>query len=131
MNRVISLRLEPPQTSARMTLKYMRAGGAADEKLTALAEDAIFRMRSSCDCRACYTRIPIVCRDDTTFIGSQPIKSSYLFKHLNGCTEAYVFAATLGVASERLIRAAGSYSSLNELALTRRAPPSWRTSATS
>lgn len=117
MNRVIALRLEPPHTSATMTLKYMRAGGAADEKLTDLAGVSVYRMRSACSCRACYTRIPIVCRDDTTLIGSEQIKSSYLFKHLYGCREAYVFAATLGAASERLIRAANSFSSLNALAL--------------
>lgn len=117
MNRVTSRRFPPPQTSGRMILKYMRAGGAADKKLTELAGQAVARMRSACDCRACYTRMPIVCRDDTTFIGSEQIKSSYLFKHLYGCREAYVFAATLGAASERLIRAANSFSSLNALAL--------------
>ena len=116
MMRVETPRLSAPNADYKMTLKYMRAGGSPDDRLVELAKSAAEHMRRICDCRVCYTRLPICINGDITELCGQEIKSAYLSKHLADCREAFLFAATLGSASERFIRASASHSALNELA---------------
>ena len=58
------------------------------------------------DCRYHYVRTNIVLYDDGCDLGFGRITAKNLRKNLDGCTEAYVFGATLGFGVDRLLKTA-------------------------
>ena len=55
--------------------------------------------------RFCYTKDVLVRRDGRLFLsGGRELEGESIKKHLRGCAEVILFAATLGIETDRLIR---------------------------
>lgn len=106
-----------PDTDPGMILKYMRAGGAKDEPTLNLVNNALLKMSKAASPLACFTRLNVSVNDVYTDIAGNVIKSAYLAKHLKNAKEAFLFAATLGTGSERIIRLEQSLSPAMSYAL--------------
>jgi len=84
-------------------LKYMGHKGAADERLEALISLCLEKLSSVCAPRHITAQLPCIINDCRVTIGSLEIESEKLAFHLRNCENAFVFAATLGAGTDRLI----------------------------
>lgn len=89
----------------------------ADENLHLLAEEAVENLTSRCRGAACYLRLPVLELANGVRLGTITMEGSSLKKHLHGCEEAYLFAATVGMDAERAITAAAKLSPARAVAL--------------
>ncbi len=97
-------------------LRYMRAHGITDGILGAVS-DAERLVLGAASCRACWTRVDVRWLSENSLVlGNIEIVSAGLSRRLCGCDEAFVFAATVGVGVDRVIRAAEVKSPLLSLA---------------
>ncbi|MBO6207738.1 MAG: Vitamin B12 dependent methionine synthase activation subunit [Lachnospiraceae bacterium] len=54
--------------------------------------------------KACYSRFPVVCMEDNRIrMPYGVIESRHLSRHIAGCREIYIFAATIGAAFDRFL----------------------------
>lgn len=75
------------------------------------ADDAVRALLGACRAEAegklsykvCYLPLHVTVEDDLCDFGVLSVRSADLARNLRGCTEAAVFAATVGVGAERLI----------------------------
>ncbi|MBE6763270.1 MAG: Vitamin B12 dependent methionine synthase activation subunit [Ruminococcaceae bacterium] len=87
------------------TFRYLGVGNAVpDESLTALAEQAIRRVSQAAKTRYLIQRLPCRIEEDTVVLGGLIVRSADLARHLSGCNESFLFAATLGANVDRLLR---------------------------
>lgn len=87
----------------------LRLGMAHGAELS-FAEKCLGEVVAASEPRACYLRCAIsVCGDECS-LGFARVRSGALAKNLHGCGEMYVFAATLGIAADRLIARKGALS---------------------
>lgn len=85
-------------------LRYMGCRGDASAEVRALAERAIQLLLPQLRPKACYRIASVQLLDESTVdLGFMQINSAALAKHLAGCTQVYVFAATVGIEADRLI----------------------------
>lgn len=83
-------------------MRYMGVKGDSPETL-ALATELLPEMRAAVSPKACYNVYPIVREEGSIAVGNLVTDSTALMKNLDGCDRAAVFAATLGVGSDRLV----------------------------
>lgn len=93
---------EPP-VNKKEVLRYAGCRGAVPENIDALANDCMKECKSSLSYRICYTECPVIFSEETIDFGFAKVKSADLFKNLNGCSSAVIFAATIGLNMDRLI----------------------------
>ena len=88
------------------TLRYLGiANGAADDTLYTLVTNALMRVEHAASKRFVFRRLPCVVADENVVLDNiHIVKSADLAKHLSECREVVVFAATLGVGVDRLLR---------------------------
>lgn len=91
--------------SKKEALRYL---GYILAKPDEIVEEELMRcmdeIRERMKCRAVFTRRPIVIQGDGIDFGFETVESRHLAKHLRGCEEAILFAATLGADVDRCIR---------------------------
>lgn len=100
---------DKPEYNRREILRYAQAGTSDDPVLADMMESCIKECEeyASFTYRVSYIVVPILSLDsDSGDIDMQHIRvtSRSLAKNLSGCTEAVVFAATVGPGIDRLIR---------------------------
>lgn len=111
---VIEIKANKP--SIGEVLAFMRAGAAPDTHLISVSESAMERVWGVTRARACFVRLPVLLLGDGKIkIGSLEIKSKSLENRLSDCSEAYIFAVTVGSEVDRIIRAESARSSLSGL----------------
>lgn len=93
--------LKIKDTDTDSILRCVRAKDC--EELLPLIRECVDESRSCLDYRVCYAIFPLEVRDNECKIGDFSVFSRDLAKHLNGCKEALIFAATLGSRFDRLI----------------------------
>lgn len=99
-------------------LRYMGVRAAADEKTAVLAAEAVADMEKCARGAACFLRLPVTAEGDGTLqIGPLRMPGAALERHLRGCREAYLFAATAGMDCERAIVSAARLSPCRAVAL--------------
>ncbi len=99
-------------------LRYMGVRSKdADENMHSLAAEAAESMTSCCRGAACFLRLPVQELANGVRLGMIAMDGSTLKKHLHGCGEAYLFAATVGMDAERAIAAAAKLSPARAIAL--------------
>ena len=85
-------------------LRYLGCGGAEpDEATAALLEARIQAVEEAADPRWTALEVPLTLRPGMVALGDWSIRSEKLRSHLEGCTSALLFGATLGVGVDRLI----------------------------
>ncbi|OUN21507.1 hypothetical protein B5G34_10450 [Flavonifractor sp. An82] len=85
-------------------LRYLGCGGAQpDEATAALLEARIRAVEEAADPRWTALEVPLTLCPGGAELGDWSIRSEKLRAHLEGCTAALLFGATLGVGVDRLI----------------------------
>lgn len=103
---------EDASPNEKEALRYLGYRGASpDETVSALIESCTRELLSLVKPLCCFARTGIEFTDGGVDLGFGEIKSKDLAKHLRGCTGAILFAATIGVAPDRLI---AKYSRVNK-----------------
>ena len=100
---------EPP-ICEREILRY--AGSRdADDMTISLMHSCITEIQDKLTYSVCYSKLPVTISDDGICdFGAFKARSNGLAKNLNGCSEAILFAATVGIESDRLIHKYGHLS---------------------
>lgn len=102
MSTVYVRSLEPDRIDETEVIRYMRCPKANDEILKLLWECE--REAMSClDYKVCFSPLSLTIDRNYCDFGAFGTVSSDLSKRLKGCTEAIVFAATVGVGIDRLV----------------------------
>ena len=92
---------EPP-LSLKTALRY--AGGNEESAETVgLAEQCFREVYPTLSYKVCHTTLDVSIKDNICDFGVFRIESKYLAKNLNGCNQAILFAATIGVGYDRMI----------------------------
>ena len=81
-----------------------KAGKESEAALTELVRQGIETMRPALDCKACFLRSSAEFpSEEEVRLGPLCLYSRKLAQRLRGCSEAVLFAATIGVRAERLL----------------------------
>lgn len=99
---VLTCQIEQPPVDRRAVLRYMGCR-TPSESLLARLEECLRIAADAFDFRLCYTTLPVTVTEDTVDIGIAQLPSRSLARHLTGCREAVVMAATVGLSIDRLI----------------------------
>ena len=98
-----------PELDRREILRYMGAK-SLDENLSSLVDECISESLSVTSYKVCYMELPVKTEGACTDLGFTKTESKSLLRTLSGCDRIILFAATLGLAADRLIM---RYSSTN------------------
>lgn len=102
MSGSMMAKINPPPIRLAEVLRY--AGGKqSDPMVEALAQQCIEEAQDAVSYRLCYCRFPLEVDGTACRIGSLTLQSKALAKTLQGCKEAVIFGATIGVEMDRLI----------------------------
>ena len=93
------------QIDRREIYRYMGASGEPDGALKALAEEALAQVMAAAVPRQVSRRVSLSLETGGSVrLGQLETASKSLYRHLEGCTEAFLFAATLGTGIDLLLR---------------------------
>lgn len=109
MNTVYIKTYAAPQLSEKEILRYSGAKTATAE-IDALISECISEAWDRITYKVCYIEVPIENDGDSIRLGTLRADSDDLKKNLSGCDSAVIFAATVGIALDRLI---GRYSTVS------------------
>lgn len=87
-----------------------------DKRTEELIEECTFKLENEAVPKHTYAVFDIEIKENEVKIGNLLIESASLKKHLNGCKKAVLFAATLGIETDRLMSKA-AYSNMSEAAV--------------
>ena len=93
---------DSPPISHKEILRYMGCK-AADEETLALIDSVIAEALPLLRYRVCYTEMPLTWGVEELKIEARTIPGKDLARCLSGCSHVLLFAATLGVETDRLI----------------------------
>ena len=92
----------PPSVDLREALRYAGVRGE-DPELRSLLEDCLGEVEDQLRYDVCYTFLPVDGAGRVRGLGDAFSGSDALCRHLTGCERAVVFAATVGLAPDRLV----------------------------
>ena len=92
---------ESPEWDRREILRYA-ACREADGRISALLEECIAEIEPLLSYKVCFARFPVASAGEELCLGFATVKSRALAKNLYSCKEAVLFAATVGLAADRL-----------------------------
>lgn len=117
MIQIVCRDFQTPQVPINEVLRYMRAGKEINDDIKKLAAEGIDRIRRAAICRTCYVRVGVTLEAGGEIsLGPLNLESTDLSRRLQGCDEAFIFAASIGIATDRIIRAAEAVSPALSLA---------------
>ncbi len=99
---VLTQSIEEPILSEKEILRYAAADRHDSETLK-LMRECLDEAREILVYKICYCRLPLKIENGICYFGKMRISSHDLSMNLNGCTQAVVFAATVGFGIDRLI----------------------------
>lgn len=102
MSGSVVVNINPPSVNVREVLRYAGCKGA-DSAVEELLNECIEEAQGVLSYRICYCRLPLEIEGEECRMGSLRLHSKALAKTLQGCKEAVLFGATLGVGIDRLI----------------------------
>ena len=89
---------------ARRYLGLHRPGGTVDEQLEASLRSCGEELEATARPKAVWRRFPLAAEEKQVSCAGMTIPSFHLARHLKDCGEVYLFAATLGAETDRLLR---------------------------
>ena len=101
INTIFSGEIRADEKEALRYLGYGR--NVPDENTQALISECKAELERVITAKCCYVRMPVVFGENTLNIGFGEIQSKALSKNLDECSEAFIFAATIGIGADRLI----------------------------
>ncbi len=106
---VITESFSPPPFCKKEILRYAGCK-TEDPQILQLMEECMDEASEKLCYRVCYRKVPVSIHENTVTLGTVSFRSSSLAKNLRNCKEAMIFAATVGVAMDRLIAKYGHLS---------------------
>ena len=94
---------EPPAFDVREILRYAGCSGAPTESLAALVASCMAEAQAAVGCRVCFDTFAVSAQDGVLDLSFAKTRSADLQKNLAGCGRVVLFAATVGLALDRLI----------------------------
>lgn len=88
------------------TLRYMGCNESIDENVILLVNKCIDEIYRAAAPRSIYQVFDIIFENDYVNIATLKLNSKALYSHLQQCSKAVIFAATLGAEVDRVIRTA-------------------------
>ncbi|MBR1472558.1 MAG: Vitamin B12 dependent methionine synthase activation subunit [Lachnospiraceae bacterium] len=97
---------ETLEISEKEAVRYLGYGRSVlSETDKALIGKGMETIKKTMAGKACYSRFPVCFRDTSRIVMPYgEISSSHLYRQLAGCSEIYIFAATIGAETDRIIR---------------------------
>lgn len=92
---------------ARRYLGLHRPGGPPDPDMEERLRSSGALLMETARPKAVWKRFPLALGEDRVQIAGMEIESRSLRRHLRNCTQAYLFAATLGLETDRLLHRLG------------------------
>lgn len=89
-----------PPVSEKEILRYAGGGG---EEVSALLRECLSEIADKLTYKVCRAVVPVCVENGTVGLGFAEVRTSDLAKNLDGCKNALVFAATVGVAPDRAV----------------------------
>lgn len=89
-----------PPISEKEILRY---AGGGDEKVSELLSCCLDEIREKLTYKACMSKTEISVIGETVDFGFAKVSSAHLSRNLKDCKKAVIFAATVGIAPDRLI----------------------------
>ncbi len=102
MNMLKKCTYSPPPVSEREILRYAGCA-AADKGIKKLLEAAVSEAEEHLIYRVCYREISVATNADICDLSFVRLESKTLANTLKDCKQAVIFAATVGIALDRLI----------------------------
>ncbi len=98
--------------------RYLMLGKASpDAALTALISNSVQEFQRVAHYTACFMKVPVKITDTRVDFNGLSAESKHLARHLQGCTQSILFAATTGLETERQRKRAGMLSPAKALVL--------------
>ena len=102
MERIVYIKnYNPPKVDKKEVFRYCKT--TANEAANSLLDSCIFEVTDKLSYKVCYTKVDANANGDIIDLGFCSINSQSLARCLEGCNEVIIFAATIGVAMDRLI----------------------------
>ncbi len=94
------------EVDRREALRYLgyKRGQEPDAQTESVLNACIPALQSAAIFHAVHLRVPVQLEGEAIFLGPLQLHSRALKRHLDGCKEAYLFAATLGAGVDRLMQ---------------------------
>ena len=99
---VITRSYEAPPFDEKEILRYAQCK-ALNYSVYSLMTECINECRDVFSYNVCYVKVPVVQSGGDMALSFIKTKSEALLKNLNGCSEAIIFGATIGMGIDRLI----------------------------
>ena len=99
--------------------EILRYAGVRDDgkRYQDLISELLEKARAELKPKACYMMLNLTVKGNTVDFGVFSVDSRSLAERLRGCTQAYIFAATVGVGIDRLISRCGALSQTAQLVM--------------
>ena len=91
-----------PDINRREIIRYMGAKELTEEQ-KALLDECIFEILPKLSYKICWYKTPVAVEGQTVDLGFSSFNSKGLCRNLEGCEEAIVFAATIGINMDRAV----------------------------
>ena len=120
MDQIIHVKAYPePALNRREILRYMRcdSGGSDDEKINSLLDECLAELLPELAYKVSWREFPIAEAAGLLDLGFMVTESQGLARNLCGCEELVLFAATIGLAPDRLIAKYGRLSPVKALCM--------------
>lgn len=107
-----------PEIDEKQTMRYLGCrGDSAPAAVQKVVNQMRVSVREAAGCRACFSRLPVqLLPGGVVDLGFLKTTSQSLNRNLDGCEEAFLFAATIGFGPDRLIKTQSGLSSAGALA---------------
>ena len=102
MNTVYVKSYKPKEPCRREILRY--AGAPCDLGISEMLDACLSELEGRLSFKACYGEFPVALCDGYLDFGFMKVSSNALKKRLEGCKSAVIFAATVGIEIDRLVK---------------------------
>jgi len=109
MNIIHTDTLDVPLPDRKEILRYAGVRGSVPE-VEELLTECLQEITEKLTYKVCWTAFPVLFYEERLSLGFTETNSTALRRNLAGCTEVVVFAATIGIAIDRLIARYGAVS---------------------
>jgi hypothetical protein len=104
MRSSVFVRSYPPCDFDRAEIFRYAGVKEADNTMTQFLEQCLHECKDCFSYKVCYTELPVECDGEFTRFGGIETYSQSLKRALGGCESVIVFAATVGIGIDRLIK---------------------------
>ena len=92
-----------PPIDKREILLYAGCQGQADAQMDRLLDECLAEIQGVLSYRVCGRLFDVKQQNNGLYIGEMQVQSRALAAHVEGCSQAVIFAATVGIGVDRLL----------------------------